>query len=72
MLGAIPRRRVPHDRNGGEVIPPPRLLLRGSEVPFYTALALIGGLYVGLIAALLIADLTYTSPGHVAYALASP
>jgi molybdate transport system permease protein len=33
---------------------------------------LIGGLYVGLIAAFLIADLAYTSPGHIAQALASP
>jgi molybdate transport system permease protein len=45
---------------------------RTSAVPFYAALGLIGGLYVGLIAALLVADLAYTSPGHVAAALASP
>ncbi len=45
---------------------------RASAVPFYAALGLIGGLYVGLIAALLVADLAYTSPGHVAAALASP
>ena len=43
-----------------------------SAVPFYLALGLIGGMYVGLIVALLIADLAATSPGHVARALASP
>jgi molybdate transport system permease protein len=44
----------------------------GSAVPFYVALGLLGGLYVGLIAALLVADLAYTSPGHIARALAAP
>ena len=52
--------------------PPPRLRFRGSAIPFYLALGMIGGLYVALIAALLIADLTRTSPGHVARALESP
>lgn len=45
---------------------------RGSAVPFYVALGLLGGLYVGLVTALLVADLSYTSPGHVVRALASP
>jgi molybdate transport system permease protein len=45
---------------------------RTSDAPFYAALGLIGGLYVALVAALLVADLAYTSPGHVARALASP
>ena len=45
---------------------------RTSSVPFYVALGLLGGLYVGLVAALLVADLTYTSPGAVGRALASP
>jgi molybdate transport system permease protein len=45
---------------------------RGSAWPFYAALGLIGGLYVALIAALLVADLAYTSPDHIAHALASP
>ncbi|HYH68598.1 MAG TPA: ABC transporter permease [Urbifossiella sp.] len=41
-------------------------------MPFYVALGLLGGLYVGLVAAMLIADLAYTSPGAVGRALASP
>jgi len=45
---------------------------RASAVPFYVALGLLGGLYVGLVAAMLIADLAYTSPGAVGRALASP
>ncbi len=49
---------------------PPRAA--GSAVPFYLALGLIGGLYVGLVAAMLAADLTYTTPDHIARALASP
>lgn len=44
---------------------------RGAA-PFYAALGLIGGLYVALIAALLVADVAHTSPGHVARALGSP
>ncbi|MBN9517131.1 ABC transporter permease [bacterium] len=43
-----------------------------GPAPFYAALGLIGGLYVALVAALLVADVAYTSPGHVARALASP
>lgn len=43
-----------------------------SDRPFYVALALLGGLYVGLIVALLVADLTHTSPGDVGRAFASP
>ncbi len=54
------------------MIPPPRLRFRGSAVPFFLSLALIGGLYVGLIAAMLIADLAHTSPEHVLRALESP
>jgi molybdate transport system permease protein len=58
---------------GEEVTPPsPRLRFRGSAVPFYAALGLIGGLYVGLIAALLIADLAHTPPDHLLRALESP
>ena len=45
---------------------------RTSSVPFYVALGLLGGLYVGLVAALLVADLAFTSPGAVGRALASP
>ncbi|QDU19468.1 ABC transporter permease [Urbifossiella limnaea] len=45
---------------------------RASAVPFYAALGLLGGLYVGLVVAMLVADLAYTSPAHVGRALASP
>jgi molybdate transport system permease protein len=45
---------------------------RASAAPFFAALAAVGGLYLGLIVALVVADLSYTSPGHVARALASP
>ena len=44
----------------------------GSAVPFYLSLGLLGGLYVGLIAALLVADLAYISPDQIGHALASP
>lgn len=43
-----------------------------GPAPFYAALGLIGGLYVALVAALLVADFAHTSPGHVARALGSP
>ncbi len=43
-----------------------------SDAPFYLGLGLLGGLYVALIAALLLADLSYTTPGHVLRSLASP
>lgn len=45
---------------------------RGSAAPFYLSLGLIGGLYVVLILAMLVADLAYTTPGRVLTALASP
>ena len=43
-----------------------------SDVPFYVGLGLLGGLYVALIVAMLVADAFYTSPGHLWQALASP
>ena len=43
-----------------------------SDFPFYLSLALLGGLYVALIVALIAADLAYTSPGHLLNALSSP
>ena len=46
--------------------------LAGSTVRFYLALWLIGGLYVALIVAMLLADLKFTSLEHVENALASP
>ena len=39
---------------------------------FLAALGLLGGLYVALIVALLVADATFTSPGHLVQALRSP
>ncbi|MFO0799850.1 MAG: ABC transporter permease [Gemmataceae bacterium] len=45
---------------------------RASAVPFYAALGLLGGLYVGLVVAMLVADLAYTSPAAVGRTLASP
>lgn len=43
-----------------------------SAARFHLGLALIGGLYVGLVVAMVAADLANTSPAHVARALASP
>src|SRR5438094_4964477 len=42
-----------------------------SDVPFFVGLALLGGAYVVLIAGMLLADLSYTSPGHLVGALRS-
>jgi molybdate transport system permease protein len=44
----------------------------GSDVPFLVGLALLGGTYVVLIVAMLLADASFTTPGHLAAALASP
>lgn len=46
--------------------------LRRSDRRFFAALVLLGSTYVGLLAATLAADLLYTSPAHLARALASP
>lgn len=43
-----------------------------SDLPFYLALGLIGGLYAALVAALLLVDLAHTSFGDVARAFRSP
>ncbi len=43
-----------------------------SDVPFYLALGLLGGLYAGLIAALLVVDLAHTSFGDIGRAFRSP
>lgn len=55
--------------------PPPKrgwfTSLRRSEAPFLAALGCIGGLYVLLIVAMLVADASFTSPGHLLGALAS-
>jgi molybdate transport system permease protein len=44
----------------------------GANARFYTALALLGGIYVVLIVAMIAADLAYTTPDHLLDALRSP
>lgn len=48
---------------------PPRVR---SDVPFLAALIVLGGLYVVLIVAMLVAQASFTSPGHLLTALGSP
>src|SRR5437667_136979 len=43
----------------------------GSDAPFIAALYIIGGLYVFLIVAMVLADTAFTSPGHLWQALGS-
>src|SRR5262249_41242126 len=43
-----------------------------SDLPFYVILGLLGGLYAALIAAMLVADLAYTSPGDLERAFTAP
>ena len=60
------------------MIPTPPLAsdpLRGrsrSDMPFLLCLWLIGGFYILLIVAMLLAKATFTSPGHLLHALQSP
>src|SRR5215510_16448662 len=42
-----------------------------SDIPFLLALGLLGGLYVLLIVGMLVADASYTTPGHLWDALKS-
>ena len=44
----------------------------GSDWPFVLGLALLSSVYIILIAAMLIADLSFTTPGHLLAALRSP
>ena len=44
----------------------------GSDVPFILGLLVLGGIYVLLIAAMLIADASFTSPSHFVRTLRSP
>jgi molybdate transport system permease protein len=44
----------------------------GPDWPFFVAFSLLGGIYVLLILAMLLADLSYTTPDHLLAALASP
>lgn len=46
--------------------------MTSRDRPFLLALGLLGGAYVALIAAMLVADVLATSPGHVLAALAQP
>src|SRR6516164_7012452 len=46
--------------------------MNASNRVFYLCLALLGGIYVVLIVAMLIADMQYTTPGNLFEALASP
>jgi len=43
-----------------------------SDWPFLACLGILGGVYIVLIIALLLADASFTSPGHLLSALASP
>jgi molybdate transport system permease protein len=53
-------------------LPLPGVRPGGSDVPFFVGLTLLGGLYVFLIVAMLVADLAFTTPDAVLRALASP
>ncbi|GDY22702.1 molybdate ABC transporter permease [Verrucomicrobiota bacterium] len=44
----------------------------GSDVPFLLCLGILGGVYVVLILAMLVADASFTSPAHLLRALRSP
>lgn len=44
----------------------------GSDAPFFIGMCLLGGFYIFMIFAMLIADAFYTSPGHLLSALNSP
>jgi molybdate transport system permease protein len=54
------------------VIPAPDAPRVGSDRPFYLALGLLGGLYAGLIVAMLAADIAYASAGDLRRAFDSP
>ena len=45
---------------------------RRSDWPFFVALGVLGGTYVVLLLAMLIADIAFTSPDHILAALRSP
>jgi molybdate transport system permease protein len=55
-----------------DAAPPARERRAGSDTPFLACLAILGGTYVVLIAAMLIADASFTSPSHLLAALRSP
>jgi len=45
---------------------------RTSDWPFFASFAVLGGAYVALIVAMVLADIFFTSPRHIFQALASP
>ncbi len=51
---------------------PPKDFRIGSDFPFYLCFGILGSVYVFLIAAMLIAEATYTTPGHILNVLNSP
>jgi molybdate transport system permease protein len=51
--------------------PTPRVR-SGRDWPFLAGLAVLSGVYILLIAAMLVADLSFTTPHHLLHALASP
>ncbi len=51
---------------------PPKEFRIGSDVPFYLCFGILGSVYIFLIVAMLIAEATYTTPGHLLNVLSSP
>lgn len=51
--------------------PAPPVLRGRSEVPFFLCLGVLGGAYILLIVAMLLAKASFTSPAHIFHALAS-
>lgn len=51
---------------------PKRPFRAGTDVPFFVVLSALGGVYLLLILAMLIADVLFTSPAHFRDALAKP
>lgn len=51
--------------------PPPPEVRGRSDVPFFLCLGVLGGAYLLLIVALLLAKASFTSPSHIVHALAS-
>lgn len=66
----------PPDSSSSEPAPPETPAARphraGTDAPFFIVMGSIGGSYLLLILALLVADVAFTSPAHFAAALAKP
>jgi len=59
--------------SGNAPAPPPAPPPRGpSDAPFYIGLGVLGGTYALLIVVLIVADLFYTTPGHLLSSLRKP